>query len=51
MGTNISSTNGWNNMGSFKMFTATGIIAQCSTRKKSKFRLCLPLSGINVYGD
>ena len=34
-----------------KMSTGTGIITQCTTGKKSKFRLCLPLSGINFYGD
>ena len=31
------------------MFNGTGINAQCSTGKKKKFRLCLPLSSINFY--
>ena len=48
VGTILPSAKGLNNMGSFKMFTGTGIIAQC-TRKKSKFRLCLSLSSTNFY--
>ena len=48
--TTFSSTKGMNKMGSIKMFTGTGIIAQCTTRKKSKFRSSPPLISINFYG-
>ena len=44
----LPSTNGLNNVGSFKMLTKTGIIAQCR-KQKSNFRPCLFLSGTDFY--
>ena len=52
VGTNFLSVKGLNNMGSLKMFADTGIVAQCTTRKKLKFGTCLSLSSlISIKAD